>query len=129
MFVSRTAKSTTKENVEACLEYFTGIKGTATCVTPEERIQSAFSLSWRVEVAARDLERALQASSWVTGWGVREYFFPRQKKSKPAEFKVPTLGGIGASQIPTQSKNGGNQVPAQVTNGGSHGSRASRRSL
>ena len=49
--VSRTAKSTTKENVEACLDFFTSIKGIATCVTPEERLQTAFSLSWRVEVS------------------------------------------------------------------------------
>lgn len=98
VFVSRTAKGTTKDNVEACLEYFTGIKGIATCVTPEERLQTAFSLSWRVEVPAVDLQKALEATSWVTGWAVREYFFPRVKKSsKPAKFEDPTKGGQGVS--------------------------------
>ena len=62
VFVARTAMSTTKETVEGCLEYLAGIKGIATCCTPQERRDSgeAFSLSWRVQVDNADFEKALQ---------------------------------------------------------------------
>ena len=81
VFVARTAMSTTKETVEGCLEYLAGIKGVATCCTPQERIESgeAFSLSWRVQVDSGDLEKALLSSSWKTGWAVKQYFFRRKK--------------------------------------------------
>ena len=110
VFVNRTAKSTTKEKVEACLAHYTGIKGKATCVTPQERRETAFSLSWRVEVPAADLKTALLPSSWVEGWGVKEYFFARTKKSRePAEFKVPTEGGNAA--VPAGGVNGAKSGP------------------
>ena len=73
VFVARTAMSTTKETVEGCLEYLAGIKGIATCCTPQERIDSgeAYSLSWRVQIENDDYEKALLSSSWKTGWAVK----------------------------------------------------------
>ena len=84
VFVARTAMSTTKETVEGCLDYLAGIKGIATCCTPQERIDSgeAFSLSWRVQVENEDYEKALLPSSWKTGWAVKPYFFRRKKSEK-----------------------------------------------
>ena len=81
VFVARTAMSTTKETVEGCLEYLSGIKGEATCCTPQDRIKSgeAFSLSWRVQVESGDLEKALLPSSWKSGWAVKPYYFRRKK--------------------------------------------------
>jgi hypothetical protein len=81
VFVARTAMSTTKETVEGCLEYLAGIKGVATCCTPQERLDSgeAFSLSWRVQVDSSDLEKALLPTSWKSGWAVKPYFFRRKK--------------------------------------------------
>ena len=77
--------STTKETVEGCLEYLAGIKGVATCCTPQERLDSgeAFSLSWRVQVESCDFEKALQPSSWKTGWAVKPYFFKRKRPDRP----------------------------------------------
>ena len=76
--------STQKETVEGCLEYLAGIKGVATCCTPTERLESgeAFSLSWRVQVASADFEKALLPTSWKTGWAVKPYFF-RRKRVEP----------------------------------------------
>ena len=91
VFVTRTAKNTTSDIVENCLDYLTGIKGKAVCVTPEERKDNSYSLSWRVEIPAADLEKALQPDSWATGWAVREYFFRRQRQA-PAEWKQPSDG-------------------------------------
>ena len=84
VFVARTAMSTTKETVEGCLEYLSGIKGEATCCTPQERLDSgeAFSLSWRVQVDSCDFEKALQPSSWKTGWAVKPYFFRRKRPER-----------------------------------------------
>ena len=69
VFVARTAMSTTKETVEGCLEYLAGIKGVATCCTPQERIDSgeAYSLSWRVQIDSDDYDKALLPSSWKSG--------------------------------------------------------------
>ena len=88
VFVTRTAKNTTSDIVENCL---TGIKGKAVCVTLEERKENSYSLSWRVEIPATDLEKALLSDSWATGWAVREYFFRRQRQA-PAEWKQPGDG-------------------------------------
>ena len=84
VFVARTAMSTTKETVDGCLEYLAGIKGIATCCTPQERIDSgeAFSLSWRVQIENDDYEKALLSSSWKTGWAVKPYFFRRKRPEK-----------------------------------------------
>ena len=73
--------TTTKDTVEGCLEYLAGIKGIATCCTPQERLDSgeAFSLSWRVQVENADFEKALQPSSWKSGWAVKPYFFRRKR--------------------------------------------------
>ena len=73
--------STTKETVEGCLEYLSGIKGVAVCCTPQERIDSgeAFSLSWRVQVDSSDIEKALLPTSWKSGWAVKPYYFRRKK--------------------------------------------------
>ena len=81
VFVARTAMSTTKETVEGCLDYLAGIKGVATCCTPEERIQSgeSFSLSWRVQVDNVDYEKALLPTSWKSGWAVKPYYFRRKR--------------------------------------------------
>ena len=81
VFVARTAMSTTKETVEGCLEYLAGIKGVATCCTPQERLDSkeAFSLSWRVQVDNAVYEKALLPSSWKSGWAVKPYFFRRKR--------------------------------------------------
>ena len=81
VFVARTAMSTTKETVEGCLEYLAGVKGVATCCTPQERLNSgeAFSLSWRVQVDNVDYEKALLPTSWKSGWAVKPYFFRRRK--------------------------------------------------
>ena len=79
VFISRTAKSTTKEIVEDCLKYFANIDGTAVCVTPEEYRETAHSLSWRVEVPAVDLKKCLEPDSWATGWAVRQFFFQRKR--------------------------------------------------
>ena len=81
VFVARTAMSTTKETVEGCLEYLAGVKGVATCCTPQERLHSgeAFSLSWRVQVDNVDYEKALLPTSWKSGWAVKPYFFRRRK--------------------------------------------------
>ena len=81
VFVARTAMSTTKETVEGCLEYLAGIKGIATCCTPQERIQSgeAFSLSWRVQLDNADFEKALLPTSWKSGWAVKPYYFRRRR--------------------------------------------------
>ena len=81
VFVARTAMSTQKETVEGCLEYLAGIKGIATCCTPQERLTSgeAFSLSWRVQVDNADYEKALLPSSWKSGWAVKPYFFRRKR--------------------------------------------------
>ena len=99
VFVTRTAKNTT-----SCLVYLTGIKGKAMCVTPEERKENSYSLSWRVEVPAADLEKALRAESWATGWAVREYFFRRQRQA-PAEWKQPgdsqQLGAAAGGRRPS----------------------------
>jgi hypothetical protein len=85
VFVARTAMSTKKETVEGCLEYLSGIKGVATCCTPQERITSgeAFSLSWRVQVDSSDYEKALLPSSWKSGWAVKPYFFRRRRPDQP----------------------------------------------
>ena len=84
VFVARTAMSTTKETVEGCLEYLSGIKGEATCCTPQERLDSgeAFSLSWRVQVDSCDFDKALQPSSWKTGWAIKPYFFRRKRPER-----------------------------------------------
>ena len=81
VFGARTAMSTTKETVEGCLEYLSGIKGAATCCTPQERIDGgeAFSLSWRVQVDNGDYEKALLPTSWKSGWAVKPYYFRRNK--------------------------------------------------
>ena len=96
--------STTKETVEGCLEYLAGIKGIATCCTPQERIESgeAFSLSWRVQVEGSDLEKALLPSSWKTGWAVKPYYFRRRK---PENQNHHRSGGHDAafSQLLTQA--------------------------
>ena len=86
VFVARTAMSTTKDTVEGCLEYLAGIKGTATCCTPQERIDSgeAFSLSWRVQIDSADFEKALLPASWKTGWAVKPYYFKRKRPDMPA---------------------------------------------
>ena len=75
VFVARTAMSTSKETVEGCLEYLSGIKGVATCCTPKERIDSgeAFSLSWRVQIENADYDKALLPASWKSGWAVKPY--------------------------------------------------------
>ena len=75
IFVARTALSTTSDVVQNCLEYLSGIKGVATCCTPQERIDSgeAYSLSWRVQVDSADYEKALLPSTWKTGWAVKPY--------------------------------------------------------
>ena len=91
VFLARTAMSTTKETVEGCLEYLSGVKGVAVCCTPEERINSgeAFSLSWRVQVENADYEKALLPTSWKSGWAVKPYYFRRKKP----EHLQPGQGG------------------------------------
>ena len=73
--------STNKETVEDCLEYLAGIKGVATCCTPQDRIDSgeAFSMSWRVQVDSADYQKALLPTSWKSGWAVKLYYFRRKK--------------------------------------------------
>ena len=99
VFVARTAMSTTKETVEGCLEYLAGIKGVATCCTPPERLESgeAFSLSWRVQVENSDFEKALEPSSWKSGWAVKPYFFRRKRAENQSD---------GPRFLPQQSQSG-----------------------
>ena len=82
VFVARTHKNTTAQIVENCLEYLSGIKGKAVCVTREDLLESAFSLSWRVQIDAKDPPKALESSSWKEGWTVREYIFYKKKKDE-----------------------------------------------
>ena len=91
--MARTALTTTSDIVQDCLEYLSGIKGVATCCTPQERIDSgeAFSLSWRVQVESADYEKALLPSSWKTGWAVKPYFFRRKKPDSLLVPKTPLL--------------------------------------
>ena len=93
IFVARTALSTTSDIVQNCLEYLSGIKGVATCCTPQERIDSgeAYSLSWRVQVDSEDYEKALLPSSWKTGWAVKPYFFKRKKPDNMLVLRTPLL--------------------------------------
>ena len=72
--------STTKETVEGCLEYLAGIKGIATCCTPQHRLDSgeAFSLSWRLQVDNVDFEKALLPTSWKSGWAIKPYYCRRR---------------------------------------------------
>ena len=81
VFVTRTAMSTTKETVEGCLEYLAGVKGVATCCTPQQRLDSgeAYSLSWRVQVESFEYEKALLPTSWKSGWAVKPYFFRKKR--------------------------------------------------
>ena len=85
--MTRTDKSTTKEIVQDCLKCFANVDGKAFCVTPEERRDTAYSLSWRVEVPAADLEKCLKPESWATGWAVRQFFFTFKKKEKKIDDK------------------------------------------
>jgi hypothetical protein len=91
VFVTRTAMSTTKETVEGCLEYLAGIKGIATCCTPQHRLDSgeAFSLSWRIQVDSSDYEKALLPSSWKSGWAVKPYYFRRKKPEGQVDSRSP----------------------------------------
>ena len=93
IFVARTALSTTSEIVQDYLEYLSGIKGIATCCTPQERIESgeAYSLSWRVQVDSVDYEKALLPSSWKTGWAVKPYYFRRKKPDSLLVPRTPLL--------------------------------------
>ena len=93
IFVARTAMSTTKDTVEGCLEYLAGIKGVATCCTSQERLDSgeAFSLSWRVQVENSNFEKALQPSSWKTGWAIKPYFFRRKKPERSQQLEQDHL--------------------------------------
>ena len=83
VFVARTAMSTTKETVEGCLEYLSGVKGKAFCCTPQERIGSgeAFSLSWRVQVENSDYEKALLPTSWKSGKFIAHRDTPQRSSS------------------------------------------------
>ena len=106
VFIARTARTTTKENVEACLAYFTNIKRTAHLVTPEQHRETSHSLSWRVEIPAADLATALRPGSWCTGWAVREFYFPRKNKTRPAAAEwnsppSPLDGGNTAARPPS----------------------------
>ena len=88
--------STTKETVEGCLEYLSGIKGTAVCCTPQERINcgEAFSLSWRVQVENDDYEKALLPTSWKSGWAVKPYFFRRKKTERSQNLNADALSQL-----------------------------------
>ena len=103
VFVARTAKTTTKETVENCLKYLTNIKGTAECVTPAERRETAHSLSWRVAVPAEKIDQCLNPSSWCTGWAVKEYFFRSNKgPRKEAAAWTPPVNGARAEPRSSQ---------------------------
>lgn len=85
VFVKRTDRSVTKELVEECLKLFANIDGKAVLVTPEEYRETAHSFSWRVEVPAADLEKALKPESWAEGWEVRPFYFTFKKKNRDGE--------------------------------------------
>ena len=85
VFVKRVDRSVTKELVEECLKLFANVDGKAVLVTPEEYRETAYSFSWRVEVPAADLEKALKPDSWAEGWEVRPFYFTFKKKNKEGE--------------------------------------------
>ena len=91
--------------VQNCLEYLSGIKGVATCCTPQERIDSgeAYSLSWRVQVDSADYEKALLPTSWKTGWAVKPYFFKRKKPDNFLVPRTPLLAQAGKSGLFNQT--------------------------
>ena len=77
--------------VEKCLEHLTGIKGKAVCVTRADLREEAYSLSWRVQIESKDLQKALESSSWKQGWAVKEYVFYKKKiEEKTDENKLPS---------------------------------------
>ena len=94
VFISRTNKTTTKEMVEMCLKYFGDIDGIAICATPEQYRETAHSLSWRVEVPAADLAKALEPTSWAAGWAVRQLFFAKKKPQGAQENKPASSDNI-----------------------------------